>query len=425
MRFLYSLLLLLGTPFVLLYFVMRGVRDQSYFGRWGERFGLLKDDVPEGGVLLHAASVGEVNAANPLIRALLKTHPELPVTVTTLTPTGSDRLRHEFGDRVFNNFIPIDLPWAVSRFLNRLKPRLIIIIETEIWPNLYLHAKTKGIPLVMVNARLSARSSDRLGLVSGFTEQVLSSVAWIGAQSTQDAQRLVDCGAKADRTCMTGNLKFDLGIPDGLLEKGFALRSHWKSQRPVLVAGSTHEADENVLLPAFIDLLKALPDALLILVPRRPERFGRVIQAAKDAGLATELRSQREMCSREAQCFVIDTLGELLTYYACADVAFVGGSIGDQGGHNALEPAALGKPVLLGPNMPNAREIADQLLGCNAARQVSNSSELQQAAELILNNTELRDQMGQSALALVESNKGALNTSLQAINKYLQAGISQ
>ena len=425
MRFLYSLLLLLGTPFVLLYFVLRGVRNQSYFSRWSERFGFLKDTVPQEGVLLHAASVGEVNAASPLIRALLKTHPELPLTVTTLTPTGSDRLRHEFGDKVFNSFIPIDLPWAVSRFLHRLKPRLIIIIETEIWPNLYLHAKTENIPLIMVNARLSARSSNRLGLLSGFTETVLETVSWVGAQTADDAQRLIDCGAKAERTCMTGNLKFDLDIPDGLQEKGRELRSRWSSQRPVLVAGSTHEADENVLLPAFIELLKTLPDALLILVPRHPERFSRVIQAAKDVGLATEFRSQREMCSEGAQCFVIDTLGELLTYYACADVAFVGGSIGDQGGHNALEPAALGIPVLLGPNMDNAREIADQLLTCNAARQVTNPAELQQAAELILNDAGLRKQMGQNALALVESNKGALNTSLQAINKHLQAGTSQ
>lgn len=419
MRFLYSFLLLLGTPFVLLYFVIRGLRDQSYFSRWGERFGFLKDTAPNGGILLHAASVGEVNAASPLLKALSKAHPELPLTVTTLTPTGSDRLRREFGEVVFNSFIPLDLPWAVSRFLRRLQPRLIIIIETEIWPNLYLQAKNKGIPLVMVNARLSRRSSNRLGLLSGFTETVLATVSWVGAQTADDAQRLIDCGTKAELTCLTGNLKFDLDIPAGLQEKGEELRSRWNSRRPVLVAGSTHEEDEGVLIPAFRELLKTLPDALLILVPRRPERFGKVIQAARDAGFATELRSQREICSEGAQCFVIDTLGELLTYYACGDVAFVGGSIGDQGGHNALEPAALGKPVLLGPNMDNAREIADQLLECKAARQVANPVELQRAAETILKDAELRRQMGQAAQTLVESNKGALKTSLEAINRFL------
>jgi len=210
-----------------------------------------------------------------------------------------------------------------------------------------------------------------------------------------------------------------LNIPASLEEKGAALRARWNGARPVLVAGSTHEADENVVIPAFVGLLENLPDALLILVPRYPERFTRAAQMAKAAGLRTELHSQGEACSADAQCFVIDTIGELMTYYACADVAYVGGSMGDQGGHNPLEPVALSKPVLLGPNMENAKEIAAQLMKCNAARPVTNQKDFRQTAETILTDGILRDSMGQAGRDLVEKNKGALDLTLVAVRKLL------
>jgi 3-deoxy-D-manno-octulosonic-acid transferase len=247
----------------------------------------------------------------------------------------------------------------------------------------------------------------------------MQTVAWFGAQSSADADRLLSCGASPQCIEKTGNLKFDLSVPASLEEKAAALRMRWNHERPVLVAGSTHEADENVVIPAFVELLKTLPNALLILVPRYPERFTRATQSAKNAGLRTALRSQGEACSADAQCFVIDSLGELMSYYACADVAFVGGSMGDQGGHNALEPAALGKPVLLGPNMDNAREITSQLLHCNAARRVNNQQEFREAAELILTDGNLRDSMGQAGRDLVEKNKGALDLTLNAIKRLL------
>ena len=421
MHVLYSLLILLGTPFVLLYFALRGLRDRAYLGRWSERFGFIPDHGKRGGILIHAASVGEFNAASPLIKALLKTYPELPLTVTSLTPTGSERVKRELGDRVFHSYIPLDLPGAVSRFLSRLRPQLIIMMETEIWPNLYLHAQRRNIPLIMANARLSERSVNRFERLSGFVHKTLQTVTWVGAQSARDAERLVRCGTNAQRTDMTGNLKFDLTVAASLQEKSAALRSRWDRQRPVLVAGSTHEADENVVIPAFVELLKSLPDALLILVPRHPERFTRTIQQAKAAGLRTELRSQGESCSEAAQCFVIDSIGELMTYYACGDVAFVGGSMGEQGGHNALEPAALGKPVLLGPNMDNAREIASQLLQCKAALRVNDQQDFCQTAEKILVDGTLRDSMGQAGRALVEKNRGALDLTMEAIGKLLKS----
>ena len=420
MRLFYSLLIVLMTPFVLAYFALRGIRDRAYLGRWKERFGFLPVEVRQNGIWIHAASVGEFNAASPLIKALHKDYPEIPLTVTTLTPTGSERVQHELGNKVTHSYIPIDTPGSVKRFLHAVQPRLVIVMETEIWPNLYLHSRKLKIPLLMANARLSGRSVKRFRLLPGFVGKVLQTVAWIGAQSDADAERLANAGANRQCIEVTGNLKFDLSVPASLEEGAAALRSRWGKQRPVLVAGSTHEADESVVIPAFIGLLKTLPDALLILVPRYPERFARATQLAKDAGLKTELRSEGETCSPKAQCFVIDTIGELMRYYACADLTFVGGSMGEQGGHNALEPAALGKPVLLGPNMDNAKEIAGQLLTCNAARQVTSQQDFREIAERILTDGVLRDSMGQSARALVGKNKGALALTLKAIERQLK-----
>ena len=420
MRLIYSILIVLGTPFVLLYFAVRGLSDRSYLQRWSERFAYIPTHDRKQGILVHAASVGEVNASQTLVRALLATHPESSITISTLTPTGSAQVRRLFDNRVSTYFIPIDIPWVVARFLKRLQPQLIIIIETEIWPNLYYHAQKRGIPLLMANARLSERSARHYQVVSEFVAQTLNRVTWIGAQSADDQRRLVECGAKADVIHMTGNLKFDLDVSPSFKETGQALREQWGQSRPVLVAGSTHEADEKVLFPAFQRLLDKCPDALLIVVPRHAERFGRTAQLASSAGLQTEVYSvQGRACSAQAQCFVIDIIGELMIYYACGDVAYVGGGMGDQGGHNALEPAALGLPVLFGPNMDNAREIADQLLASHAAVCVSDAQDLFAASDRILRDLNLRDRMGQASLGLVEQNRGALATTLQAVKGVL------
>jgi len=419
MRFFYSTLITLSTPFVLSYFAIRGLRDRDYLSRWNERFGFIADDHPKGGILVHAASVGEFNAASPLIKALLKTYPDVPLTVTTLTPTGSERVSRDLGDKVFHSYIPMDTPGAVRRFLKRLQPRLIIVMETEIWPNLYLQSQELGTPLLMANARLSRRSVERFQRLPGLVADVLHTVDWVGAQSEADADRLISCGANPQHVDMTGNIKFDLAVRASLEERAEALRLRWGRQRPVLVAGSTHEADESIVIPAFVALLSTLPDALLILVPRYPERFSRATQLARAAGLQTELRSQGEACSNQAQCFVIDSIGELMNYYACADLAFVGGSFGNQGGHNPLEPAALGKPVLLGPNMENAKDMASQLLHRNAARRVTNQQGFRQTAQQILTDGVLRDKMGQAGRSLVEENKGALDLTLKAVKRLL------
>jgi len=417
MRFLYSFLVALSTPFVLLYFALRGIKDRAYLSRWGERFGWVQPGKRAGGILLHAASMGEYNAASPLIRNMLKRYPDLPLIVTTLTPTGSERVNRELGDKVFHCYIPLDLPGAVKRFLNRTKPQLIIVMETEIWPNLYLEAHRRKTPMVIANARLSETSVKHYQRFSGLARDVLKPVLWVGAQSIDDAERMIQCGTDPQRTAMTGNLKFDLQVPASLLERGAALRSRWNPARPVLVAGSTHEADENIILPAFAGLLKIIPDALLILVPRHPERFSSAAQAARAASLKVEMFSEGEACSEQAQCFVIDAMGELMTYYACADATFVGGSMGEQGGHNVLEPAALGKPVMVGPNTANSKDIVTELIDCGAAVRIIDQQEFQTSAENLLGDGVMRDRMGRAGLALVARNRGALELTLEAIDR--------
>ena len=425
MRTVYSLLLKLLTPIVLIYLGLRGIRDSAYLKRWHERFGLIQPAAATGGIVLHAASVGEFNAASPLIKALLKSYPHLPLTVTTLTPTGSERVKREFGDKVFHVYIPLDLPGAVARFLGRLRPRLLIIMETEIWPNLYMAAHNRNIPVVIANARLSDASVRQYLRFRGLIRDALQPVNWIGAQSGQDADRIIQCGAMPENTEMTGNLKFDLQVSASLREQGEALRSGWGRSRPVLVAGRTHEADESVILPAFIELLGKIPDALLILVPRHPERFNRAAQAAKSAGMRVNLLSEGTKCTQQTQCFVIDAMGQLMTWYACADVAFVGGTMGEQGGHNVLEPAALGKPVLVGPNTVNAREIVEELINSGAALRINNQQEFQDEAARTLSDGLLRDQMGQAGLALIKKNKGALDLTLEAISQQISQGNQQ
>src|SRR5690554_1054149 len=362
MHFFYNLLVVLITPLVLLYLGLRGIKDKRYLQRWSERFGFFDAGHSTQGIVIHAASVGEFNAASPLIKSLLTLFPELPITVTTLTPTGSQRVTTELATRVLHVYIPLDTAAAVARFYRRLKPRLVIVMETEVWPNLFRGAQRRKIPLVIANARLSESSVKQYQRFSALMTPALANVNWLGAQSKEDAERLISCGSEQAKTEITGNLKFDIQVMASLSEQSQALRAGWGMARRVLVAGSTHEADEAVLIPAFVQLLKAQPDALLILVPRHPERFSTTAQAARLAGLDVQLFSENATCTVHTQCFVIDTMGQLMNYYATADVAYVGGSMGEQGGHNALEPAALGKAVVIGPNTWNAKEIVQGLI---------------------------------------------------------------
>jgi 3-deoxy-D-manno-octulosonic-acid transferase len=415
MRILYTLLLYFALPVVLLYLLLRGLRDGAYLRRWQERFGRFSAPQSTGGIVVHAASMGEVNAAAALIQQLSRLHSDAPLYVTTLTPTGSGRVRALFGSEVFHVYAPIDLPGSVRRFLDRTRPRLLVVMETEIWPNLYHEAQRRNVPIVIVNARISPNSIGRYRRLHRLIGPALSSVAAIGAQSAQDATRFLQLGAPREKTCVTGNLKFDIRLPPGLIEEGEAIRSAWGVQRPVLLAGSTHEGDELPLLESFGRVLDSFPTALLVLVPRHPERFGRAAQLARAAGLRVALRSESISCPADSQCFLVDSVGELLRFYAACDAAFVGGSLDAIGGHNVLEPAALAKPVLFGPHTFHFADIARQLLDHGAALEVRDAAELEAATRRLFSDPELRDRMGRAAYELVRSGEGAVERTLQLL----------
>lgn len=419
MRKLYSLFIYLLTPLALLYLAFRGLRSPDYLKRWPERFAFFDKPLAGGGIVVHAVSMGEVNAASTMIRELIKQYPDLPLYVTTLTPTGSERVRTLFPEAAFHVYLPLDIPGSVKRFFDRLQPRLMIIMETEIWPNLYHQAACQGIPLVIANARISERSIGAYRRLRPLIGPALDSVSQIAAQSDLDASRLVEIGADKKRLTITGNLKFDVHLPPSLFEQAEPVRLAWGTDRLVLLGGSTHEGDETALLKAFKPVLESFPGALLVLVPRHPERFGRAAQLARTAGLNVSLRSEGLSCPRASQCFIVDAMGELMLYYAACDVAFVGGSVDRIGGHNVLEPAAMGKPVIVGPHTFNFKEITGQLIDHNAAFRIQNATELEQFVCRLFRDPELRDRMGQAGIDLVKSGQGALGRTLAVFDDVL------
>jgi 3-deoxy-D-manno-octulosonic-acid transferase len=421
MRRLYTALLCLALPLVLLYLLLRSVRNPGYRARWAERFGRFGAPRRTGGIAVHAASMGEVNAAATLIRALAAGYPDDPLTVTTFTPTGSERVRALFGEDVFHVYAPLDLPGAVRRFLDRVRPRLLVVMETEIWPNLYHAAAARGIPILIANARISERSFGRYRRLRGLTAAALDCTAHIAAQSAADADRLRALGAPPARLTVTGNLKFDFAPPPGLADEGEAIRTAWGAQRPVLVAGSTHEREEAIVLAAFRDVRAAFADALLVLVPRHPERFARAAQAARAAGFEVALRSAGLACPAAASCYVVDAMGELLRFYATGDVAFVGGSLEPVGGQNMLEPAALARPVLVGPYTGNFADITAQLVDAGAALRVADGAELAATVAALFRDADRRDRMGGAGRQLVADGQGALRRTLAEIERLLTA----
>ena len=421
-RFLYLIAVYAAAPIVAAMLLWRGLRDRSYWRNFSERFGFGAASVPHG-VWLHAVSVGEVQACAPLVSALKRRHPQLPLTVTTFTPTGAARARALFGALARVRYLPFDLPGAVRRFLARVQPRLAVVFETELWPNLYRECGRRRVPLVLASARLSERSLGRYRLLGGLLRETLAQTTAVAAQGPGDAERFRALGADPASTRVTGNLKFDFEPPLDIAARGARLRDRYARNRPLWVAGSTHAGpEEQTLLEAHRRVRVRHRDALLVLAPRHPPRFAEVAGELDAAGLRFVRRSRDADGEAVATCEVLllDTLGELLDFYAAADVAFVGGSLADVGGHNLLEPAALGVPILTGPNTYNTAEIAQLLIMCGAAEVVRDAAGLAARLELLLDDPEARARVGAQGRAAVESNRGALGRLLALIEPLLE-----
>lgn len=417
MRALYTLTMYLLTPVILYRLAARGLRLRGYFSRWFERFGFFPDPGFPDSIWIHAVSVGEVNAAAPLIDALRRRYVDRPMVVTTVTPTGSDRVRQLWGDQVFHVYLPYDLPAGIRRFLHRVKPAIAVIMETEIWPNLFLECEARGVPIVVANARLSEKSLRGYGPVTPLARVAIRCATFVAAQSQQDAERLLELGARPERLRVVGNMKYDMRVPDDLAAHSREWRRHWGMQRPTWIAASTHEGEEQAVIEAHSRLMRRFPDALMLVAPRHPERFKLMAQLCRGYGFVTATRGEDGLAAPDTQCFVIDTLGELVQFLGAADVAFVAGSLDPIGGHNVLEPAALGVPVVVGPNTFNFAEVTDLMIERGAALRVQDVEGLANALQKMLADPALRARMGQAARVMVEAERGAVDRTLNIIER--------
>ncbi|MEK6806688.1 MAG: lipid IV(A) 3-deoxy-D-manno-octulosonic acid transferase [Pseudomonadota bacterium] len=417
MRVLYTALLYLLTPFMLLRLIWRGFSLRDYWQRWPERFGFVPRAPAGVAVWVHAVSVGEALSALPLVNELIARYGHGHVWMTTMTPTGSARVHAALGGRVIHSYVPYDLPGAVGRFLDSARPRQVVFMETELWPNLLHAVKARGIPLTIANARLSPRSFKGYSRIRGFIGEVLACATRIAAQSELDAERFRALGAQ--RVDVMGNLKFELAVPDEQRARGVELRRQLGAARPVWVAASTHEGEEAVLLETHRRILQQLPQALLILVPRHPQRFDSVARLIEKSGLSFTRRSAPGSSAHAV--LLGDSMGEMFSYLAAADLAFVGGSLVPVGGHNVLEPAALGLPVLFGPFMHNFLGAA-QLLTEAGAGQESDVEDLSGDVLRLLNDPATCSRMGEAGRKAVEANRGALARLLKLLDVSASGG---
>jgi 3-deoxy-D-manno-octulosonic-acid transferase len=418
MRFFYTSLFFLLLPFVLLRLYWRGFKQAAYRNRWQERLAFFSESYRPGSVWFHAVSVGEAEAAFPLIQRLQKQHPDTPFLVTTTTPTGSARVQAVLGDGVYHVYLPYDIPMILSRFFQIFKPSMLVVLEKEIWPNLFAQCGKNNIPLLIINARLSARSAKSYQLISSLVKPALANVNKILAQTEEDRAHFMDIGAEADKVEVSGNLKFDIEIPAALIEQGRELKRALFPARFVWIVASTHAGEEALFFAQYKRLKKHIPELLLLIVPRHPERFETVRQLAEQHALKVIKRTEKSLVDAETDIYLADTMGELKMLYAAADVAFVGGSMVAVGGHNILEPLAIGVPVMFGPQMFNFKEIAANVLQQQAAVQCSSASEVGEHLLTLYQNKQQRQQMMEQGFYFIRQNQGAVAKTSAVLQQY-------
>ena len=418
LRGLDSAVLYLLLPITVYHLVWRGFRVREYFKRWDERYASYPESGGQPRVWLHAVSVGEVNAAAPVVNALRELRPDIRWIITTITPTGSQRVRALWGDAVDHVYLPYDVPGSVNRFLAHFRPSLALILETELWPNMLFGCRDRGIPVYILNARLSARSLKGYRVLKALVSRALRTVTCVAAQSADDAARFIELGARPEQVRALGNLKFEIHPPDptAVLE-GF--HQHVPDTRPVWIAASTHEGEEQAVVDIHRRLLERHPDALLLWAPRHPERFAKVEAVAREQGWRVATRKAQQWPEPGTQVFVLNTLGELMAFYACARVAFVGGSLQPIGGHNLLEPAAMGVAAITGPHLHNFAEISRRMDEAGALRICADAQAVGATVEQLLENDVERERMIEAGRALVANGRGALERTLELITPQL------
>jgi 3-deoxy-D-manno-octulosonic-acid transferase len=416
-------------PFLLLALLFRSLNNPHYRYRFNERLGMLpKANIPKafgkGGIVVHAASVGEVIAISPLVEQLILQYPHLPITVTTFTPTGSAQVTKQFGTRVQHTYLPLDVMPCTLLFLNRLQPQLMIFMETELWPNLINQCATKKIKLLLINGRLSAKSMKSYQKINALIKPTINCFNKILCQSHDNLYHFLQLGADANKCSVSGNLKFDMSINDTVLDKQAKLMSILPKNRLIWLVASTHPGDEEITLAAFKLIKKVFPPLLLVLVPRHPERFSSVAKLCVNQGYSLAKRSDNTVVT-EQDIWLLDTLGELMAAYALADIITMGGSFSHIGGHNPLEPALFKKPIIVGHDMHNFTEILSQLKQKNAVIQLPDSGNtiditLAQTVISLFEDKDAAYELGSLAHNVVLSNQGATNKTLTQVHELLK-----
>ena len=420
-RLIYTLFFYLITPIIILRLVLRGLSAPDYRKRWLQRFGFFTPS--ESGketIWLHAVSVGETLAAVPLVKALQAKYPDYRLLITCMTPTGSERITAAFGDSVDHSYAPYDMPDAVARFIQRVQPKMLIIMETELWPNTVAACYKRQIPVILANARLSEKSARGYARVTSLSAPMFAQLTAVAAQHGDDGTRFTALGLPAEKLCVSGNIKFDLDLNAQIRKSAEALRQQWRgtSRRPILVAASTHRGEDEIILQAFSLVKQSVDNALLVLVPRHPERFNLVADLCLDAGYSLARRSSKDSVE-PVDILLGDTMGELMTFFGACDIAFVGGSLVANGGHNMIEPAAWGKPTLSGLSVFNFAEVSRLLAEAGGLTLVEDADGLAETVIGLLENPDQAQQMGQQAQSVAEANRGALDKLLRVIDNSL------
>jgi len=420
MRRVYTFILYLLIPFILLRLYWKGRRLPAYRDRILERFSIGTSMPVDVDVWLHAVSLGEVVAATPLIDALLLNN--LRVLVTTMTPTGSAQVVTRFANKVEHLYVPYDFPWALRRFFKGINTRIGIIMETELWPNLIMEAKRFGIPLVLANARISDKAFKQYEKVRFLFRPLLGQFTAILSQSDLDAKRFIALGAPKALVTVAGNMKFDLQTKAINSQECLLLKQAWGLSRTVLIAASTHDDEENQLLTRLSQLKQAIPDLLLLIAPRHPERFNMVYELSKQHGFETYKRTQSSLVEGRIDVLIIDSIGELPGFYQVSDYAFVGGSLVPIGGHNVLEPIAMNVPVFCGTFMQNSKAICQDLCAAKAMQLVADADALIKALIAMHEDKEMRERQISNATGVLIANQGSVKRHLEVINSILNAG---
>jgi len=422
-RIFYSFALIIISPLIVFYlYILRGKKNQGYRAHFKERFGFVSKSlftVKTKPLVFHCASVGEVLAATPLIKALQKVHPNLNILITCNTPTGREQILSQFKNTVACSYLPIDFPFATARFLKRIKPQALCILETELWPNLMAISHKKNIPVLVINARLSEKSQQGYQKVAKLTHIIMRSITVLASHNKADAERFIELGLETSKSHVTGSIKFDITPSDEQLAKVLNLKKLYSSdERFVWVAGSTHPVEHELVLSAHQELLKKQPNALLIIAPRHPEQFDKVAELLTQSPLSFSRRSQNNY--NNEQILLADTLGELQCLYGAANVSFIGGSLIRRGGHNPLESAAFSVGVITGPHTYNFDHVYPELTKLKGAVVVDSNDELAKQLITFSQNTKACQTLGIKAAQCVTKNQGAIQKTLNIINQYLE-----